>query len=167
MGNNNNNLLIIGAGQYGMVTKEVAKSMGRFGKIDFLDDNNYIALGKIEDYTRFINKYRYAIVAIGNPDLRDAWLNKLVDAGYEIPVLIHKKAYVSPSAEIGKGSVIEPMAVVHTDVIVGIGCFISAGAILNHNCILGNLVHINCGSIVNARVYVKKFTRTECGTVLI
>ena len=32
------NLLIIGAGQYGMVAKEIAESMKCFEKIDFVDD---------------------------------------------------------------------------------------------------------------------------------
>ncbi|MBR1677729.1 MAG: acetyltransferase, partial [Clostridia bacterium] len=34
----NRNLLILGAGQYGTVVKEIAKSMECFEKIDFLDD---------------------------------------------------------------------------------------------------------------------------------
>ena len=32
------NLLIIGAGQYGVVAKEIAESMKCFEKIDFVDD---------------------------------------------------------------------------------------------------------------------------------
>ncbi|MDP4117851.1 MAG: hypothetical protein Q8873_01510 [Bacillota bacterium] len=36
----NENLLILGAGQYGMVAKEISESMEYFYKIDFLDDNN-------------------------------------------------------------------------------------------------------------------------------
>lgn len=40
----NKNLLILGAGQYGYVAKEVAESMGHFEKITFLDDNNERAI---------------------------------------------------------------------------------------------------------------------------
>ena len=35
----NKNLLILGAGIYGLVAKEIAESMGCFGKIAFVDDN--------------------------------------------------------------------------------------------------------------------------------
>ncbi len=35
----NKNLLIIGAGIYGVVAKEIAESMNCFEKIDFVDDN--------------------------------------------------------------------------------------------------------------------------------
>lgn len=33
-----NNLLIVGAGIYALVAKEIAESMGGFDKIDFIDD---------------------------------------------------------------------------------------------------------------------------------
>ena len=64
----------------------------------------------------------------------------LCDIGYEVPSLIHEKAYVSPSAKIGIGCFIEPMAVVHTAVEVETGCILSAGVILNHN----STVHEGC-----------------------
>jgi len=35
----NRNLLIIGAGIYGMVAKEIAESTNRFERIDFVDDS--------------------------------------------------------------------------------------------------------------------------------
>ena len=34
----NRNLLIVGAGIYGVVAYEIAADMGRFEKIDFVDD---------------------------------------------------------------------------------------------------------------------------------
>ena len=48
-----NNLLILGAGQFGLMVKEIAESMSCFDKIDFLDDNNEIAIGKLCDYEEF------------------------------------------------------------------------------------------------------------------
>ena len=41
-------LLVIGAGGYGRVVKEIAQLNG-YGKIDFLDDNSSLAVGKIAD----------------------------------------------------------------------------------------------------------------------
>ena len=42
----NKNLLIIGAGDYGQIAYEIAEAMERFEKIDFLDDNSELAIGK-------------------------------------------------------------------------------------------------------------------------
>ena len=43
------NLLIIGAGQYGEMLKESTRALNLYDKIDFLDDNSDEALGKIAD----------------------------------------------------------------------------------------------------------------------
>ena len=159
------NLLIIGAGQYGMVAKEIAESMELFGKISFLDDNNPTAIGKINDIDKFIVEYDSAVVAIGNSQLRLKLLESLCSLGYDVPCLIHKRAFVAPSAKIGKGSFVEPMAVVHTGVIIENGCIISAGTIVNHNSIIHKGCHLNCGSIVTARTEIKACTTTECGSI--
>lgn len=127
------NLLIIGAGQYGMVAKEIAESMKCFEKIDFVDDVYPSAVGKICDIDKLIHEYDSAVVAIGNTELRLNLIKGLCEIGYEVPTLIHEKAYVSPSAKIGLGCFIEPMVVVHTAVSIETGCILSAGVILNHN----------------------------------
>ena len=94
-------LLILGAGQYGMVAKEIAESTGEYEKISFLDDNNPIAIGKTREFAKFRDEYDSAIVAVGNSDFRLNLIKELFNAGYDIPTLIHTRAYVSPSAKIG------------------------------------------------------------------
>lgn len=126
------NLLIIGAGQYGMVAKEIAESMGCFDRIDFVDDVSEVAVGKICDIEKLVHEYDSAVVALGNPELRLKLINGLCEMGYNVPTLIHERAYVSPSAKISIGCFIEPMAVVHTGVVV------ETGVILNHN----SVVHV-------------------------
>lgn len=154
------NLLIIGAGQYGMVAKEIAESTGEYDKIAFLDDNNPVAIGKVGEYKKFCGEYEDAVVAVGNSDFRLGFIKKLFDAGYKIPKLIHTRAYVSPSAKIGMGCFVEPMAVVHTDVTVKAGCIISAGVVINHNSVIEEGCHINCGSVVKSGVQVAARTRS-------
>ncbi len=147
----NKNLLIIGAGQYGMVAKEVALVMQCFEKIDFIDDNNPIAIGEIEEIKSFANQYTYAFCAIGNADVREEIVNKLKRYGFVLPTLIHPQAYVSPSAKIECACIVEPMAVVNSEAVVQEGSFICAGAIANHNSIIGKYCHIDVGAIIEAR----------------
>lgn len=144
-------LLILGAGQYGMVAKEIAEAIGKYDRIVFLDDWNPIAIGKLDDFTVTANRFCTAVVAIGKTDLRLDYIHRLEQHGYDVPCLIHPLAYVSPSAIIGKGSFVEPLAVIHTATKVGTGCIISAGAIINHNCCIEDGCHINCGVVVKAR----------------
>jgi len=159
-------LLILGAGQYGMVAKEIAESMENYDSIDFLDDNNPQAIGKLNEYEKFSSEYDYAVVAIGNAALRLELIDKLGRSGFEIPVLIHPKAYAALSAVIGKGCFIEPMTVIHTDVKLGAGCIISAGTIINHNAVVGDGCHLNCGTLVRARAEIMSETRTDYGQII-
>ena len=160
-------LLILGAGQYGMVAKEIAEATGLYDRIAFLDDNSSAAIGRLSDFDKYTNDYDSAVVAIGDAEKRLKLIEQLIGAGYDVPVLIHPRAYVAPSAEIGRGSFIEPMAVLHTDVNVGVGCIISAGAIINHNAEVGDGCHLNCGSIVGARAYIPSCTKTNYGQIIL
>ena len=159
-------LLVLGAGQYGMVAKEIAESMGIYDDIEFLDDNNPIAVGHLADFKNYTSKYEHAVVAIGNSELRLKLIEELEAAGYTVPVLIHPTAYVSPSASVLEGSFIEPKAVIHTDVRIGEGCIISAGTIINHNATVGNGCHLNCGTLVKARAVIKGMFKSEYGDIL-
>ena len=154
----NKNLLILGAGQYGTIVKEIAVSMGCFEKIGFLDDcftvenseNKYCekAIGKLEEYENDSIEYSYAIVAIGDAEVRKLWTNKLVETGYKIPVLVSPKAFVSRTAQLGYRVVVEPMAVVHENVSIGIGSYISAGAVVNYNSFVADYCHVDNNAVV-------------------
>lgn len=162
----NNNLLILGAGQYGAVVREIAESMGCFDRIDFLDDNAPdVAVGVFSDCAQLISSYCYAIVAVGNPEIRRLWFDKITKLGYSIPVLIHSNAYVSPTAVLDLGTVVEPMAVVQANVKVGKACLICSGAILKHNCVVGDACYIDCNSTVMPEAAVPDGTRVNCNAV--
>lgn len=160
-----NRLLILGAGQYGTVAKEVAEAMGCYKNISFLDDVNPEAVGKLEDYAKFSGKYPYAFVAIGNLALRVEWIRRLREAGFFLPVLVHPRAVVMPSAEVGAASIIEAMAVVNSNAVVGEGSIVSCGAVVNHNAEIGNCCHIDCNAVVPANEKVPGQTKILYGTV--
>jgi len=159
------NLLILGAGQYGRVVRETAEAMGCFDKIGFLDDNSSVAIGKLMDYQRFVQVYSCAFVAMGNPTLRMQWLNALEEAGYELPILVHPKAYVSPSATLGKGTVVEPMAVVNAEAAVEMGGLLCAGCVVNHNAHVMPGCQIDCNAVVESNAVVPAGTKVPSGTV--
>lgn len=158
-------LLIIGAGQYGRVTKETAKAMGCFEKISFLDDHVPDALGKISEMERFRVEYACAAVAIGNPEIRMKLLRQLEECCYQIAVLVHPRAYVSPSAQLSKGCIVEPMAVIQTNAVLNPGVILSAGAIVNHDTLICEGCHLDVGSIVKARSVVPAGLKINAGEV--
>jgi len=161
----NNNLIILGAGQYGMVVKEIAEAMGCFDKIDFLDDNNGIAIGKFDDYKKFAADYTKAAVAVGNPEVRRERIEILNAAGFDVVALIHPKSCVSPSAEISKGCIIEPFAVIQTFAKLGTGVIICAGSVVGHNSYVEDVCQLDIGSTVKPNSVLRKGTKLEAGCV--
>lgn len=159
------NLLILGAGQYGMLVYEIAQSTGLFEKISFLDDKNEIAIGKTADFEKYKGEYKRAIVAIGNADVRLELLEKLKKAEYDLRPLISPRAWVSPSAKIGEGVVIEPNATVSTKAEIGFGCLVSAGAVVNHNGVLCDGSQANCNATVSAGAQIPYKKKSDCGEV--
>lgn len=159
------NLLIVGAGQYGCVARETAEAINYYDRISFIDNNSALAIGKTDEIEAFLDDYANAFVAIGNAQVRLQVLSQLRALGYQLVTLIHPRAYVSPSAKIGQGSIVEPNTVVHVNTSIGSGCLISAGAVINHNALLEEGCHIDCNATVAARSIVKAGTKVECGQV--
>lgn len=160
------NLLIIGAGGHGKVVKEVAESLGTYAEIDFVDDNSQEAVGKIEDLQILRKDYEAAFVGIGNNHLRRELLERLREYGYSIPTLVHPTAYVSKTAVIMKGTVVEPKAIVNAYSRVGEGCIISVGAIVDHDVILESCAHVSAGAICKAGSTLAAEIKLESGQVL-
>ena len=161
-----NNLLIIGAGGHGHVVKEIAESLNTFDKIDFIDDKSDEAIGKIDELNKFTDDYKNAFVAIGNNEVRKKIQAQVIDLGYSVPTIIHSSAYISPTAKIGVGVLVEPMAIINTNSIIGDGCIISLGTKIDHDIKIGEFCHINLGSIVKAGNSVDALTKVDAGEVI-
>lgn len=167
-----NNLLIVGAGIYGVVAKEIAESMKCFDKIAFVDDNKRVTpnginvVGTCEDIGELANEYNNVIVAIGNSEARLSLLRKIEEeTPCRVVTLVSPSAYVAPSAQIMKGSIIEPMAVIHTGSVITVGCIISAGAVVNHASMCCDGVHVDCNATVAGMTLVPAGTKIKSGEI--
>ena len=157
-------LLIVGAGQLGKIAKEIAEASG-FDKIDFLDDRASIAVGKMDEYEILANKYDCGFVAFGDCKLRMQWIDKLEAAGYNLTSLIHERAYVSSSASLGEGTILQPGAMVNSNTTVGKGCILSIGALVDHDVLVEDGCHIETGAVVMPNTKIDELTVVKENTV--
>ena len=160
------NLIILGAGGHGRVVKETAEAMNNFDKIEFLDDNSEMAIGKLNDISELSKEYRYAFVAIGNNELRMEWIKRTEELGSILPVIIHPKAIVSPSASIYPGTIVTVGALIQTNVVIEKGCIIGAGTIIDHDSFIGYGTHVDCGAIVKSHCVVMSNKKIESGMII-
>lgn len=77
------------------------------------------------------------ILAIGNMHARKRVVESLVGRGGEFVSLVHPRAYVAPTAKLGKGVVIYPFACVSNCATVGDYAHLSIYASLGHDCVTG------------------------------
>lgn len=155
-------LIIIGAGGHGYVVYDVAKHLD-YGQIFFLDDNaqNEYVMGSCSKvYT--LNPSQYDVfIALGNSKLREQWIIKLQELGFNIPVIISKNAYIAEFVDIGFGTIICPGATVNANCKIMEGCIISANSVIDHNTIINKYCHINCGAIVRSYQNIMEHTKVD------
>jgi UDP-3-O-[3-hydroxymyristoyl] glucosamine N-acyltransferase len=161
------------------------------GDPDFLISGlNEIHMVQIGDLT-FVDHPKYYAKAL-NSNATTIIINKKVDCPAGKALLFHDDPFaayvslvkrfrpftaaqnmISPSAEIGEGSVIQPGAFIGNHVKIGANCIIHANVSIYDHTIIGNNVIIQSGSVIGADAYYfqrkpegyRKFE--SCGRVII
>ena len=161
-------LLILGAGGYARTVADLARQLGIYERIAFLDDGKSgpNILGTCQEYTTFLDADTEVYPAFGNNVLRCQWMGRLLGEGIAIPTLVHPRAYVSPQANLGQGTVVLPFAVVNTGVTVKDGCIINIGSLIDHDCVIEDGVHLCPGAIVKAENRIAEMEKIESGEVI-
>lgn len=81
------------------------------------------------------------IVAVGDNGLRQKEARRYCRFG----IAIHKSAVVSPTAEIGEGTVIMAGAIVQARAKIGKHVIVNTGATVDHDCVIEDFAHIAPG----------------------
>ena len=142
-------LAIVGASGHGKVVADLAELCGF--DVVFYDDaypqkqniEHWQVVGQFADLLNSKDKYKHAIVAIGNNQIRFNLSEQLLDSGFNLPVLIHPSAVVSQYAHINEGTVVFANAVINAFSQISRYCIINTSAIVEHDCMLGDAVHLS------------------------
>ena len=162
-------LLILGAGGYGRTIADLARQLGIYDKIAFLDDHKTGTdiLGTCEEFLMFCDENTEVYPAFGSNAGRKKWMERLLWEDIPVPALVHPTAYVSPAATLEPGAAVLAKAVVNTGCHVETGCIVNIGALLDHDCHLEAYAHLCPGVIVKAENRIAAETKLESGTVIL
>ncbi len=97
-------------------------------------------------------RFKNFLITIGqikSAGLRKKSFASICELGGMLPCIVSPLAYVSPHAEIGKGSIVLPYAVVGPGAKIGENCIINTRALVEHDVIVGDHCHLATGCIVN------------------
>lgn len=157
----NKNVIIIGASGYGQVVADIVRANGDevLGFLD--DDNNKKTLGKVADYFKYPDAE--FVIGIGNGSARE----KISALPLKWYLAVHPSAIISPSVQIGEGTVVMPNAVINANSQVGRHCIINSGAIVEHDNVVADYAHISVGAKLGGTVAIGKRTWVGIGATVI
>ncbi len=145
-------LVLVGGGEHARVVAEAARSRpGVFDLLGFVDPAPcYLTvqlvaiprLGGDEALESNAAQVILGIGAIGINSVRKDLVARLPRRQSGWARVIDARAWVSPSASIGEGTVVMAGAIVQTGAKVGVHCVINSGAVVEHDVELGDFAQV-------------------------
>ncbi len=167
-------LLIIGGSGHGKVVADSAEACGRWARVRMLDDRypalqqagRWPVIGGSGDWSRFPPDRVDVLVGVGDNRTRLRLHQGIADAGYILPALVHPRAWVSPEASIGPGSVVFAGGVINADARIGEAVIVNTGATIDHDCTVASGAHLSPGVHLGGNVTVGRRSWIGIGAVV-
>lgn len=145
-------VVIIGAGGQAQVVAGILKQNPQIEIVGFLDINNKKKGQLIYDkpilgshkLLKSLKKkgIRYAIIAVGDNQIRKQRFFELKKAGFTLINAIDPTANVCKPFKIGEGNVVAPGVNISFGVTLGNNCIINTAAVIEHNVTIGAHSHV-------------------------
>jgi len=158
-------IYVYGASGHGKVVVDILVAMGyQFG--GWIDDRK---MPHSQTWETFCKDKTTAKLALGIGDnlSRSKIAQKILDSGFELPILIHPSAIISPSAVLHSGTVVMPLAVVNANSSIGEGCIINTGSVIEHDCELESFIHVSPRTALAGGVKIGSYTHIGMGSNII
>ncbi|MGZ3901557.1 MAG: PglD-related sugar-binding protein [Bacteroidia bacterium] len=148
-------IVIVGAGGHAKVVTEIISLASAWHIAAYVDEyaNMNLFLDKpvfrnIQEFKKQFPQTNQAFVAIGNNDIREKWHKILNKEGYHLPWFQHSSSVISPSAQIGGGTLISSHVSLGPDCKIAEGVIINCGAQLDHDTTVGAFSHIRQCAVI-------------------
>lgn len=154
------NIILIGAGGHCRSCIDVIEQLGEYKILGLIDSNikvgesvlGYKILGTDENIKDFIKECPNFLVTIGQIKSSVPRVNvfeSVKKLGGNFPVIISPRAYVSPHAKIGEGTIVMHDALVNTGAVIGNNCILNTKSLCEHDVVVHDHCHISTGAILN------------------
>lgn len=158
-------ILLVGAGGHARACIDVIEQLERFAIAGVVGLRSEVGttlfghpvVGTDSDLLSLFSEYKYALVTVGQiktSEPRMRLFNLLEQLGYELPVIVSPRAYVSPHAKVGAGSIVMHNAVINAGAIVGRNCIINSQALIEHDVIVEDHCHIATAAAINGNARI-------------
>lgn len=168
-------VVILGAGGHARVLLEALHTLGlpvmgflapspegsRLGDVPWLGDDG--ALSGLEDRVEVVN----GVGSAGSTEHRATVYATAEAAGVKFRTIVHPRAIVDGSAELGSGAQILMGSVVGVDARIGVDVIVNSGAIVDHDSVVGAHSHVASGAVLAGDVSIGEKTHIGLGSRVI
>ena len=143
-------IIVVGGGGHAQVVIDGILALGERPTCVLDDESGLIGsqvLGiEVTEATEYLYEVpgRHAILAIGSNRKRQELAIRYEKISWT--TVVHPRAYVHPSVQLGPGSVVCAGAIVQPNAILGAHSIINTGATVDHDCVVGAYAHVAPGS---------------------
>ena len=170
-------ILLIGGGGHCRACVDVLEQEGRFQIAGIVERNGgpreavlgYPVLGADEDLAQLKEKYEFVLVTVGQIKSaipRKLLYEKLITLGFQLPVILSPRSYVSPHARVGSGTIVMHDVLVNAGAHVGENCILNSKSLIEHDAVIGDHCHISTGSILNGEAQIGHESFVGSGAVV-
>ena len=162
-------IILIGGGGHCAACIDVIELEGNYRIIGILDSQpkdasqllGYPLLGDDSQLPHLRSRCDYVLITVGqihSPVARSRLFELTTALGYQHPVIVSPRAYVSRHAHIGAGSIIMHDALVNSRAQIGNNCIINSKALIEHDATIADHCHISTAAIINGGTIIKSGT---------
>ncbi|MEN4010656.1 MAG: acetyltransferase [Chloroflexota bacterium] len=171
-------LLLFGGGGHGKTLIELVRAAGTHRWVGVIDDGlipgsdvlGVPVLGGANALAEvFARGVRLAVNGVGginHPEVRLRVFERLAQAGFNCPAVVHPTAWIDSSARLEGGAQVLAQSYVSASAVIGYGSVLNAGVVVSHDCQIGRCVNLSPGALLAGGVRVEDFAQIGMGATV-
>jgi sugar O-acyltransferase (sialic acid O-acetyltransferase NeuD family) len=170
-------IVLIGAGGHARACIDVIEQDGEFQIVGLVGKNEeigsqvygYEVMSDDSMLLELAKRIPFALITVGQIHESKNRINlfqRATSAGFTLASIRSPRAYVSPKATIGVGTIIMHDAMVNAGAKIGNNCIINSKALIEHDSVISDNCHISTGALINGYVTVLSGSFVGSGSVI-
>ena len=172
-------IVLIGCGGHMKVVVDSIEAAGKYEIVGLVDkvknqDNKYREYSVIGDddslqeiYDSNVKNAFLCMGFLGEGTVRNELYEKCKKIGFAFPSIIDPSAVVASDVQIGDGVFVAKKAVLSSECIVERMAIINVAAVIDHECVVGEFSHVSAGSIMCGGSKVGKNSFVGAGVTIL
>lgn len=169
----------VGAGGHCRVILDIIEKLDRYEVVGLTDQDEQLE-GELLEGVRIIGQddqlevlraggVGYAFLglgSVGDHRLRKKIYTSLINEGFSLPSLLHPKAVIARSVQIGNACQIMAGVVINPNVKIGNNTIINTSSVVEHDCQIADHVHVAPGVIMGGGVCIAEGAHVGIGATI-